>query len=69
VTELISDAVRAMAAEGLIHQGNSQLFAGWIRHHACQTCGLFLFRRGLFLPGCAQQPLSQCYCLLRQVVA
>jgi hypothetical protein len=53
MTELISNAVRMMAAEGLIHQGNGQLFARWIRHHACQTCSLFLFSRGLFLPGCA----------------
>jgi hypothetical protein len=43
MTELIGDAVRTMAAESLIHQSNGQLFAGGIRHHACQTCGLFLF--------------------------
>src|SRR5215470_3547330 len=69
MTELIGDAVRMMAAKGLVHQGNRQLFAGWIRHHTCQTCGLFLFSRGLLLPGCAQQPLCQCHRLLRQVVA
>jgi hypothetical protein len=53
VAELIGDAIRVMAAEGLIHQGNGQLFARWIRHHAGQTCGLLLFRRVLLLPGCA----------------
>jgi hypothetical protein len=69
MTQLIGDALRPMAAEGLIYQGNRQLFAGWIGHHACQTCRLFLFSSSLFLPGCPQQPLSQGYCLLRQVVA
>src|SRR5215470_10342980 len=69
MTELIGDAVRMMATKGLIHQGDRQFFARCIRHHACQTCGLFLFSRGLLLPGCAQQPLRQCYRLLRQVVA
>jgi hypothetical protein len=68
MAQLIGDAVRPMAAEGLIHQGNSQLFAGGIRHHAGQPCGLFLLRRGLFLPGDAQQLLRQRYRSLRQVV-
>jgi hypothetical protein len=68
MTQLIGDAVRPMAAEGLIYQGNRQLFASWIRHHACQTCSLFLFISSLFLPGCPQQPLSQSCCLLWQVI-
>ena len=51
VPQLIGNAVRAMAAKGLIHQGNGQLFARRIRHHAGQTRGLFLLRRSLFLSG------------------
>jgi hypothetical protein len=52
MTELIGDAVRVMAAEGLIHQGNGQFLSRWIRHHAGQTGGLLLFSGGLFLPRC-----------------
>jgi hypothetical protein len=69
MTELIGDAIRPMAAEGLIHQGNGQLLAGGIRHHAGQPCGLLLLCSGLLLPGGAQQPRSQCYHLLWEVVA
>jgi hypothetical protein len=54
MTELIGDAVRMMAAESLIHQGNSQLFADGICHHAGQPCGLLLLRSGLVLPSGVQ---------------
>jgi hypothetical protein len=51
VTELIGNAVGVLAAEGLIHQGNSQLLAGGIRHQARQTFGVLPLSRGLFPAG------------------
>src|SRR3989442_14052651 len=59
MTELIGDAVRMMAAEGLIHQGNRQLFAVGLRHPTCQTCRLVLISSGPILPCGPQQPLTQ----------
>ena len=47
VGELVGDALRAAAAEGLIDERDGQLFAARIFHHAREPARLGLLLRGL----------------------